>query len=220
MNRVLLTTLTFLTATTLGACKGTKEIHDPAVESAAKSVGSSSGTMASTPSDADEATLQTNVTSVGSSLSGLVSAHQSYATTNGTDAEQADPAALARAAGDVVEWDGSHLVVSTTWGETGYEFTYDVDLNIGTAPVSIDGTYDVDYSIGAAGFAIGYTVSAVYDALTFDDAGCAASGTVSVDWSYDSSIAGLGIPGATGGVDHGTVITEFTACDTVTVSGT
>lgn len=220
MTRTSLTVLTILTASTLVACKGTKEISDPAVESAAKSVGSSSGSMAATPADADDATLQANVQTVGSSFSSLVSAHQSYATANGVDAEGIDAAALARASGDVVEWDGSHLRINTTWGETGFEFSYDVDLNIGTAPVSIDGTYDFDYTFGIAGFASDYTVKAVYDGLTFDDAGCAASGTVTVDWSADTSVAGLGIPGATGSADHGTVITEFTACDTVTVSGT
>lgn len=220
MGRISLTLLTILTASSLVACKGTKEISDPGVESAAKSVGSSSGSMAATPADADDATLQATIQSVGSSFTSLVSAHQSYAAANGADADAADPATLARASGDVVEWDGSHLLVSTTWGDTGFEFTYDVDLNIGTGPVSIDGAYDFDYSIGVGGFSTGYTVHAVYDALTFDDASCAASGTVTVDWSSDTSVGGLGIPGATGGADHGTVITEFTACDTVTVSGT
>lgn len=220
MNRVLLVTLTFLTATSLGACKGTKEIDDPTVVSAAKSIGTSSNTMAATPSDADEATLQANVQGAGSSLSALVSAHQSYAAANGADDLGVDPATLARASEDIVEWDGTHMRISTVWGDTGFEFTYDVDLNVGSAPVTLDGTYDFDYSVGAAGFEVGYTLNAVYDTLTFDDAGCASSGKVSIDWSYDSSVAGLGIPGATGGADHGTVITEFTGCDSVVVSGT
>lgn len=209
-----------LAAVGLVACKGTKEISDPGMEASGKAVGTSSGSLAATPADADESTIQANTQAVGSNFSSLVSQHQAYAAANGADVGELDAATLARAGEDVVTWDGTHLVVDSTFGEEGLEWTYNVDMTFGAGPTTIDGTYDFEYGLDLAGVTSMYSINAKYNGLTFDDAGCAASGSVTVDWSYETSVLGLGIPGATGGADKGTVITEFTACDTVVISGT
>lgn len=202
------------------ACKGTKEIDDPNLQASGKAVGASSSTLAATPADADDATVQANMQGVGTSLSSLVSQHQTYAATNSADVGGAAFETLARAEGDVIEWDGTHMLIDLTLDESGFAYTYNLDFTFGTAPSTLDGTYDLDYGLDLGGVTSTYNLSAVFDGLTFDDAGCTTSGTVSIDYSYKAAVVGIAIPGASSSSTKGTVITEFTACDTVVISGT
>jgi hypothetical protein len=189
------------------------------MQSSAKAVGSSSGDMAETPSDADQSTISANVQAVGTNIQSLVSQHYALTAATGVDVVDRDSLAQDDGSADVITWDGSHLVMNTTIDDSGFSFVYDVDLDIASTDTAstIDGHFNMDFDISL----LQYSTHSTYTGVGIDDTGCAASGTLAVDWSVDVgaiSIPGLG--GTSGTSSSGSITVGFAGCDTVTITGT
>jgi hypothetical protein len=211
-----------LTLLAASACHATHEIDDAGMQATAAQLGSSSGQMAAMPADADDSTIQGQVQAVGGNLQSLVSQHQAYASSNPNAVDEIDRDGLEQDSTGTVSWDGSHLVVDTTWESTGFSWVYDVDLQFasGDAGTSIDGRFDLSYALDVSGFRYDYTTHGSYDALTLDGSGCASSGSIQVDWDLDYDVSGFDLPGQSTGASKGTVIVTFDGCNVVVVEGT
>jgi hypothetical protein len=205
----------------LVACGGkSKPIDDPAMTQSGVALGQQSTTLAEMDPEADDGTVQANVQAVGGTLQGLVGQHSAYSQSNGL--ARSNPADRARQTSpeEPIYWDGTELCIDIEWAAVGATIDYQVELVYGTSgsDTTMDGRYDLVYDVGVAGLAYVYTVSAVYDQVTFSN-GCAVGGSIIVD--YDIQLdGGLGGIGDLAGQDQsGTVTVEYLGCDDVQISG-
>lgn len=192
-------------------------IDDPGMISTAKTLGDQTGDLAQLEEGANESVAQGAVSLVGTTMQSLASQHLSYTATNEAEAPGVDVLA-GRQGTTEYSFDGTNLVV--VYAASGV--TYDVRLAYSASDAggtAIDGTYVLGVGTDVGGFGAGYDLDVKLNAVSTDADGCVVSG--SIDISYSVGVSGLdAIPGLGGLTSQsGRVITTFTACGEVEVTG-
>lgn len=222
MQRSMFVTVAALVA----ACGGgsVKEVDDPQLAASAKSAGEQSAAIAEIEVDNNDE-VESAVQTLGGSFQAIVGQHQaSYAAT------RVAPASLASAfkQDSTVSWDGTKLTANISIDESGISLSYIVDLTYTASGDGwvIDGTYDLSYDAASAGAGVLYDLSATYDAMTTDAAGCPVSGSLDVSYDYEittglDGVLGAAVAAAAGATKwKGRILMTFNGCDDVTVEVT
>lgn len=209
--------MTLALAFVVGCGGKTEAIDDPQMQATAAQVGEQSAETAQMDPEADDSTIQGQITALGSSFQSIVGQHQAYAGTAraALPVGQAGPPNPDIAEGEV-SWDGEHLLANWTYDQGGVALTYLVDLDFTNG--GIDGGYYLEYVIGVAGVGTRYKIDVTYDNLTTDGGSCITGGVLTIE--YDLSVDAGGLGGLAGGVDQsGTIIATYSGCNEVALEG-
>lgn len=170
-------------------------VESPQVTMSAKTVGETSTSLTMIPAGADQTAGQAAFSQVGSSIQLFANQYQAYkaqqaAGNNSPTGGLPGQLRQGQNADDgQFSFVDNHLVADVNYDSPQGSIRYVVDLTLADVDGgrSIDGSFSLNYKGSNGGYDIDYNYDATYDAVTISE-GCAASGTLSVD--YDFKVSG------------------------------